>query len=335
MLSAMEGANKFIYWESYILLDDTPRYDFFEILKRKAREGVAVKVIVDGFGSWWLRSGAKEELARVGGEILVFNRLWPFPRTHRKILIVDGTVGFLGGVNVAKIFENWLDLQIELRGRGILRHFLRSFARAYTKAGGKDSAVLAYDRTPPNLRRASERAKVWFLEHWPVRGKHLLRKYYRERISQARESVVIVTPYFIPHRWLHRSLVGALRRGAIVKVLIPRKTDGFISNLANYIFAGLNEPAGIQFFLVPQMVHAKALLVDGQEGLIGSNNIDAQSFEYNVESSIIFERKDMIGNFRNILEGWERSAERFQPARHLCWYHRAFTGLFKLLQPIL
>lgn len=335
MLGAMEGAKKFIYWESYILLDDTPRYDFFEILKRKVREGVAVKVIVDGFGSWWLRSGAKEELARAGGEILVFNRLWPFPRTHRKILIVDGQMGFLGGVNVAKVFENWLDLQIELRSPALIRHFLRSFARAYNKAGGKDPQVLAYDRPPRRMRRTSERARVWFLDHWPVKGKNLLRKYYRERINRARESVVIVTPYFVPHRWLRETLTRAIARGAEIKVLIPRETDGLIPNLANYIFAGLNSPSGIRFFLAPQMIHAKALLIDGREGLIGSNNIDAQSFDYNIESSIVFERKDIVGNFRKILEEWERTAERFDPVRHLRWYHRALAGLFKLLQPIL
>jgi cardiolipin synthase len=91
----------------------------------------------------------------------------------------------------------------------------------------------------------------------------------------------------------------------------------------------------MQFFFTPQMIHAKALLVDDKEGLVGSNNIDAQSFDYNIENGIVFQHKEMVSDLKEILETWKKSAELFDAKKHILWYHRLLSGLFRLFQPIL
>ena len=114
MFGAISGAKKTIYLESFILTDDVVTHHFFETLKRKAQEGVRIKVIIDRIGHWWYGSVNKAEFEKAGVEVLFFNR-W-FYRSHRKVLIVDGEVAFLGGVNIRGEYAKWLDLHLSITG---------------------------------------------------------------------------------------------------------------------------------------------------------------------------------------------------------------------------
>ncbi|MBI4993789.1 hypothetical protein HZC33_02425 [Candidatus Wolfebacteria bacterium] len=128
MLKDIKAAKKSIYLEMYIFVDNTSGYNFFEILKQKADEGVKVKIIIDSFGSSELSQKMIDELRKVGAEVLFFS-YW-FERIHKKILIIDENIVFLGGVNIHKFFRKWNDLQIRLEG-SIAKYSLRSFARIY------------------------------------------------------------------------------------------------------------------------------------------------------------------------------------------------------------
>jgi len=133
MFKAMAAAQKSIYLEMYIFLDDTQAtHNFLGLLKDKARAGVAVVIIADAFGSSSLRQGAAEELRAAGAEFIFFSH-W-LKHLHRKILIIDGRVAFIGGVNIKEQTRNWRDLQLRLTGR-IVRPLLRSFALSYKAAG--------------------------------------------------------------------------------------------------------------------------------------------------------------------------------------------------------
>ena len=148
--------------------------------------------------------------------------------------------------------------------------------------------------------------------------------------------IIIVTPYFVPPRWLIKDLRQAVRRGIKIEVFLPRETDIKIMNAANYFFAALLQPLGIKFLLIPQMMHAKAFLIDGQEGLIGSNNIDAQSFDFNLEASVVFQRRDMVGDLKKILDRWRKSAIPLERLRYrLTWRHKILGFFVRFLQPIL
>ncbi len=337
MLKAIKGAKKSIYWESYILSDDTDTHNFFGALKQKAVAGVRVKIIVDSLGSFWLSSEAIQKLKDSGAEVLFYNRLlpwwnpyrlkhWWFNRNHKKMLIVDEEVAFVGGVNVAKRSSNWLDLHVELRGV-IVRYIIRSFAASYELCGGKDKI---------KYRGVLSKSKIKIFHHSPLTDKEVLRKYYKISCLNAKKSIVIATPYFVPPAWLMRCLRGAVRRGVRVELIIPKKTDYWLATLANYTLISLIYRPGMNFFLTESMIHAKAFLVDGKEGLIGSQNIDAFSFDYNLESGIMFQRKDMVKDLKEIFDGWKKDSEEmvFQKEGRK-WYWRLGEAIFLALRPYL
>ncbi|TSC89715.1 MAG: phospholipase D [Parcubacteria group bacterium Gr01-1014_3] len=335
MLETIHQAKRSIYLESFILSDDDRTHYFFEALRKKAAEGVRVKIVIDRVGSFFFGSIDKDKFEKVGAEILFFRR-W-FYRTHRKVLIVDDEVAFLGGVNIRGEYANWLDLHMRLDGL-LVRQLLKSFAKIYALAGGKEQLVSNRKKGQPSKARSVlYRAKTWLIERWPIRGKSALKDYYKKQCFGAQQSIVIVTPYFLPHQWLLKSLKSAAKRGVKIEVLIPRKTDISFFNVFHKIIA-YSLKDYIRVLFIPEMNHAKVLLVDDKEGLIGSNNIDARSFDYNLEASVIFQRKDMVGDLKKILETWKKTAlpiEAIEKDYRLTITRVILRWIAKILQPIL
>lgn len=300
MLEAIKSAEKSIYWECYILLDDTVTYNFFDVLKEKAAQGISVKIIFDAIGSFWLSSKATEDLQQSGVEVLFFNRRGWFNRNHKKILIIDEKIGFIGGVNVAMAHRHWLDLHLRLEGL-IVRALLKSFIKSYKISGGKDILI---------HKKLITHKKIRILDHLPILSKsRILKKYYLQHINNARENILIATPYFVPHFWLIKALKKAARRDIKIEIILPKETDHKIIDWLNHLFTYLVREKNIDFYFSPKMIHAKALLVDDREGLVGSNNIDATSFEFNSESGLVFKRKDMLRDLKNIFENWKKDSQ--------------------------
>ncbi len=300
MLDAIKLAEKSIYWECYILLNDTPDHNFFDILKEKARQGVIVKIIADAIGSFWLRSSAVDDLRAAGAEVLFFNHRGWFNRNHKKILIIDEKIGFIGGVNIAKAHRHWLDLHLKVEGL-IARALLKSFIKSYKISGGKDNLVHQKIR----LHR-----KIRILDHLPFLSKSRnLRKFYIKHINNAKDNILIATPYFAPHFWLIKALKKAACRGVKIEIILPKETDHKIITWLNHFFAYWVRERGINFYFSPKMIHAKALLVDDKEGMVGSNNIDATSFDFNSEGGLVFKRKDMLKDLRKIFENWKSNSQ--------------------------
>lgn len=330
MLESIRTARRSIYWEVYIFEDDLGgEYDFFRTLADKARSGVRVRIILDGFGSMNLSNSAIERLRNAGAEVLFFNR-W-FRRIHRKILIVDEEIGFLGGVNVGKAYKKWLDLTLRLTGRNIVRSLVRSFGRSYHDSGGTDPGLLAL-RENSRTRRTG----MWLLDHFPAVGKLMLRPYYQEQIAGARKRIVLVTPYFIPHRWLLAALLSAQARGVKVELVIPEKTDSDFISFANHVFISSLYKSGIKFYMTKDMIHAKAILVDDRVGLVGSNNLDAMSFDHNAEAGVSFERKEMVRDLKNIIDIWQKDALPFKhDPKYEGWYYKFMEKVVRFIQPVL
>ncbi|MFH0857855.1 MAG: phospholipase D-like domain-containing protein, partial [Candidatus Magasanikbacteria bacterium] len=149
MKEAILNAKKSIYWEVYILIEDEEGVQFFDLLEKKAREGLDVKLIVDSLGSYQISRKKVEALKKSGVDIHFFQErkhryrgLWKrlVTRTHRKILIVDENIGFIGGVNVSKKMKDWLDIQVRMHGK-VVRSLLRSFAKSYIICGGDKEKV--------------------------------------------------------------------------------------------------------------------------------------------------------------------------------------------------
>ena len=329
MFKAMASAQKSIYLEMYIFLDDTQAtHDFLGLLKAKAKAGVEVAIIADAFGSSSLRQGAAAELRAAGAEFIFFSH-W-LKHLHRKILIIDERVAFIGGVNIEETTRHWRDIQLRLTGR-IVKPLLRSFAQTYKAAGGKKEALLVFAR-----RTLVKRLKAWVTEtsDSPEPGDSLNR-YYSEHIKAAQQLVQIATPYLLPPRRLLVALDDAVRRGVKVEIVIPNDTDIKIINKVNYLNACRLADLGVKVFLLPFMNHAKLMLIDGREGVVGSQNMDVLSFNFNLESGVFFEQKDLTADLEKIFTTWQKESIVLASAgRRLSWRSWLLMGILKLFYPI-
>ncbi|MFZ2188703.1 MAG: phosphatidylserine/phosphatidylglycerophosphate/cardiolipin synthase family protein [Candidatus Moraniibacteriota bacterium] len=329
MLSAIDSAQKSIYIEMYIFLDDTKRsHNFIGKLRAKAKRGVRVVIVADAFGSKLLKEEIAKTITKSGIEFIFFSH-W-LRHIHRKILIVDEKIAFIGGVNIGKRFKNWNDLQLELRGR-VVKSLLQSFAYTYTMAGGKNEKILHYHQ-----KKFTSKLKFWLLEHWPTRNIYTLKKHYIEKISGAKECIQIATPYFTPPRWLISLLDDAIRRGVTVEILVPKKVDWPIMDLLNYRYMHILHPLGIKFFLPKTMNHSKLLIIDKAEGLIGSQNMDMLSFELNAEVGVFFREKKLLQELEQVIISWKKHSTKFEPKRYKMKISDYLTStILKILHPIL
>ncbi|HEY0908182.1 MAG TPA: phosphatidylserine/phosphatidylglycerophosphate/cardiolipin synthase family protein [Candidatus Paceibacterota bacterium] len=329
MLAAIHGANKSIYLEMYILDDDARGREFFDALEAAAKRGVRTIVILDVVGSYNFLSDAVGRIRAAGGEVLFCSFF--FSRLHRKVLIIDEKVAFIGGVNVGAKYATWRDLQAQVQGP-VVESVVRSFARVYRKLGGKSQFVEAVIPENP-LRRAS----LWFVDHGIGRRRHLFRKYYIERLDRARESIVFVTPYLFPPRWFIAHIHQAILRGVRVEILLPEATDYFFVNGINRSYAASLASSGATILQTPGMNHSKAMLVDGKEGIIGSQNLDLLSFNFNIEGGIFFHDPEMVKDLSEIIAGWRAEGVAFEKSKaqsdrggKLRWYDYPMAFFLRL-----
>lgn len=329
MLEAIDQAEKSVYLEMYIFLDDTSEsHDFLGKLGQKAREGVQVVIIADSFGSSEIKKESVETLRQAGAEFIFFSN-W-LRHIHRKILVVDEKIAFIGGVNIGKKFALWNDLQLRFSNR-MVKTIAKSFAYTYEMAGGKNQRILA-------LREKSfaKKFRFWIIEHSPIKNIYSLKDQYREKISGAKKSIRIVTPYFTPPRWLRALLDGAIARHVAVEAIIPKKTDLPIITRINHRYMHDLSLRGVRFFLTNKMNHSKALLIDDEIGLIGSQNIDHLSFELNTEAGMFSRDRQLIRELAQTMDEWKKDSQEFSPKKYkMKFIDYIILALIKILNPIL
>ncbi|MFA6994853.1 MAG: phosphatidylserine/phosphatidylglycerophosphate/cardiolipin synthase family protein [Patescibacteria group bacterium] len=329
MFKAMSEATRSIYLEMYIFLDDTQTtHNFFKLLKDKARAGLEVVIIADSYGSSTLRKDTVEEMRLAGIEFIYFSH-W-LRHTHRKILIIDNKIAFTGGVNIYEKIRIWQDLQIRLQGK-IISPLLQSFAYGYEMAGGKRESILQFSRLP-----LVQKIKSWITDNFAVTTKaYYLNNYYKKQIIEAKASIIIVTPYLLPPRWLIALLDNACHRGVKVEILMPNDTDVKPLNKVNYLNACRLSALGVKFYLMPVMNHAKIMLIDGLEGVIGSQNMDVLSFNWNIEAGVFFRQKDLVSDLEKIINQWKASGVVLEALkRKVKGTDRLWMFILKLFYPI-
>jgi cardiolipin synthase len=329
MFAAMKAAQKSIYIEMFIFLDDTQStHNFLKLLKEKAQSGVEVVIIADAYGSRFLSKEAIEELRAAGVEFIYFSH-W-FRHTHRKIVILDNQIALLGGVNIEEKTRNWRDMQIKLKGK-IVKPLLKSFAYAYEMVGGKKENILKYSRLP-----LVQKIKSWITDNFAVSlGGYHLNEYYKKKIIGAKESIRMVTPYLLPPRWMLALLDDACRRGINVEILIPGDTDVKPLNKVNYLNSCRMSEYGVKVYLLPEMNHAKIMLIDGSEGVIGSQNMDILSFNLNIEAGVFFQQKQLVADLEKVIERWKKESTVFESGgKKVKWSDRLLITILKIFYPI-
>jgi len=329
MFKAIGLATKTIYLEMYILLDDVKAtHDFLGLLQEKARAGLEIVIIADAYGSSTLSQKKIEDLRTSGIEFFYFSSL--FRRTHRKLLIIDQNIAFLGGVNINEKIRGWHDLQIKISGR-VVKSLLRSFAYIYKIVGGKKENILAYSRIP-----LKQKVKALILDSFSTKSsKRKLNDHYLKVIFEAKESIKIVSPYLLPPRRLLAALHSAISRGVKVKIIIPQDTDIKILNKVNYLNAYRLSAFGVKIYLSKEMNHAKVLLIDDNKGLIGSQNLDILSFNFNIEAGVFFEQKQLVLDLKKVIDKWIQEADLFNKEMSKpSFTEKALIYILKIFYPI-
>jgi len=330
MIEEIKKAKKSIYIEMYIFVDDvSEKYNFIGALRDRAKDGVNIVIVADSFGSSELRSSAIKELRDSGIEVLFFSK-W-LRITHRKIMIIDEKIAFLGGVNIKKNSIDWLDLQIKIVGPKLAKNVLRSFAYTYKMSGGKNEHIISRGR-----KNILKTIKAQFLEHWPNHKIFALQAYYQEKIISAQNKIIIVTPYFTPPRWLMALFEGAIARGVKIEIFIPNNTDIKILNRINRAYIKKLSYLKIGFYAQSKMNHAKVLIVDDKEALIGSQNLDVLSFKRSIESGVFIKDKMLLEQLRLVVDAWRKNSIKFSgESRSLNPLEKFFLWIIKIFYSIL
>ncbi|MEI7810226.1 MAG: phosphatidylserine/phosphatidylglycerophosphate/cardiolipin synthase family protein [bacterium] len=328
MYEAISSAQTSIYLEMYIFSDDMTDYNFLKLLEEKALRGLRVRVVLDSFGSANLSKKVIEELRYVGVELIFLSYF--LNRTHRKILIVDEHVAFIGGVNFHQSASLWNDLMVKVEGK-LVYFITKSFAKVYAECGGKDPLVLMH-----NKAKFKKKMHDWLIEHFPIKNKYRLKKIYQRHLSRAHENVILVTPYLMPKRWLIGSLHQAVLRGVRVEILIPKNTDHYFIDRVNYFFMYELSKLGVNIHMESQMNHAKLMVIDKKEAIVGSNNLDFLSFELNSEVGIFFKDVTAVREILKIINKWEKDTEVFdKKAYHMKWFDYVLYPVISLFFRIL
>ncbi|MBV8518926.1 MAG: cardiolipin synthase [Acidobacteria bacterium] len=296
MLAAIRAAQKTINLEFYIYWDGEVGKIFAQALAERARAGVLVNVILDAVGSATMSPELVEFLQRNGVRVEWFHPLRWYTlsrvnhRTHRKLLIVDGTVGFSGGVGIADNWlgdadshEHWRETMVRVEGP-VVTQMQFAFMDNWVKSRGE--LLTGLDYFPRIEPRGTQLTQV--VKSSPSEGSSAVKLLYIVSIVSATRSIYISNAYFVPDRDTIRALEGAVRRGVDVRVIVPgESTDVPVARHAGRLFYAQLLLRGIRIFeYQPTMMHAKTMVVDGVWTTIGSSNFDDRSFRLNDEVNV-------------------------------------------------
>ena len=310
-----------IHMEYYIWEPDRVGTHFRDLLAAAAGRGVEVRVLYDYMGSSRLKPSFWKPLVEAGGEVLPFNPVglttgrWHLGnfRTHRKIAICDGRVGFLGGINLHEPAaargsgkDAWHDQHVQIDGepvRKLQRHFLEN----WTYAGG--AFRLTGKSTPlyfPPATEGGQGIPTQILASGPDDETAPLHAFFIAALSTARQRAWIETPYLIPDEPLEVALRVAVLRDVDVQVIVPKEGDSKLVTAASRTYCDSLGRAGVHMFEYgPPMLHAKTLVIDDTVAVVGTANLDNRSFRLNFEVAAAFYDASVI----------DRLARRFQEDR--------------------
>ena len=300
IFDTINRAEKVICLQFYIFKNDGTGIGLSELLRQKSRKGVKVYVLYDHFGSFGTPRSFWKEMRLEGIKIRASHPFkWTAPfhyahRDHRKLIVVDSKRAFTGGLNIANEYSGfhlrrrsrgWRDTGILVEGP-IVNELFGTFKKSWATWGGEKifsrrNSEEAHGKIPEDGIRALP------IFVYSRKGRKRMRNLLRYSIDHARTRVVLTTAYFIPSHRLMEKLEAAVRRGVKVRLLVPGKSDIPAASYAGRAFFSRLLKSGIEIYTyLGEMLHAKAYLFDECWSIVGSTNLDYQSFVYNDEGNV-------------------------------------------------
>ena len=319
MLAAMAAAQKSIRLETYIYSDGKLGRQFLGALLAAARRGVRVQILVDALGSWLLSDDFFEPLVAAGVEVRRFNplHLWRFGvRNHRKLLICDDAMMFIGGFNVADEYDGdgvtrgWCDVGVRIENPTLAVELAASFDELFALSDFRRNPLMRLRAFKRKRKPLKKPAGELLLRH-PGRGASPFQTALYQDLAKARE-VRIVSAYFLPTRRVRRDLMRVARRGGRVQLILAGQSDILVSQLAARSLYRRLLKAGVEIYeYQPQVLHAKLILSDGVV-YAGSSNLDIRSLNLNYELMLRLEDKTVAVEARGIFDRLLKHSRRIE-----------------------
>ncbi|MFD0694734.1 cardiolipin synthase [Paenibacillus sp. GCM10027628] len=351
LFAKIEAAQSHIHIQYYIVKNDELGQRVMEALTKKAEQGVQVRFLYDDIGSRTLKESFFRDFVEAGGQVAAF-----FPsripylnyrvnyRNHRKLVVIDGHVGYMGGFNIGKEylgldpkFGFWRDTHLRLTGM-VVRALQSRFILDWNLASAKHieiepiyfpdiSELEAHSRVPMQIVASGPN------EAWP----HFVYTFLK-MIHSAKRRILLQTPYFIPEESMLNALRIAALSGIDVRIMIPQKADHLFVHWASLYYVGELLQAGVKCYLYDQgFLHAKTIVIDGEMASVGTTNFDIRSLRLNFETNAVMYHaetakklehifwKDMEGCLELTLEEYNKRSLRI----------RFLESVSKLISPIL
>ncbi len=342
----LERAERSIYIQYYIFEEDNIGREISEILIRKSLSGVKVRIIYDHVGCFQVSKSFYRRMSEAGIEVHPFFKV-TFPefatrvnwRNHRKIVVIDAKVGYIGGMNIADRYINgvdgstWRDTHLRIVGPSVAG-LLYSFALDWTFM----NLPPFEDKTPRYNVQPNDNAGIQIMTSGPIGQWHNIAMMFLKALGSAKKCIYIETPYFLPTESLLKALAAAALSKVDVRIIIPRKPDSVMLRLASRSYIGQCLRAGIKFyFYEPGMLHAKTIIIDDEITTTGSTNFDFRSMEYNFECNVFVYSKEFNERMKKIFFDDLENCTRITITH---WRHRPFVQKLKesfarLLSPVL
>ncbi len=312
LLDAIAAAQHYVHLEYFIFRSDATGMRLLDLLTHKAKEGVEVRLLYDAMGSLHLKGRSLRPLVESGGQTAAFLPLNPLHslirvnlRNHRKITIVDGRIGFTGGMNIgddylgkSPVLGYWRDSFVRLEGPAVAD--LQSvFSEDWEFTRGE---TLAEEKYAPAQPEAGE-VSVQIANSGPDQEINTIREIYFLAIISARRRLWISSPYLVPDNGLFDALRAARYRGVDVRILTLLRPDHYISYYAGLYYAADLLSYGVKIYLYRKgMMHAKMMMVDGCWGMVGSANLDNRSLHLNFEIGCILHDAEQVAQLETVYQ---------------------------------
>lgn len=342
LIEDIGNAKEYILIEYYIIQDDKIGLRFRDALISAARRNVKIRLIYDHVGSFPTKKRFWKSLRDEGIEVYPFFKV-AFPllgsrinwRNHRKVVVIDGKTGYIGGMNIADRYmrPDWRDLHLRVRGPAVSA-MQYNFAVDWNFMG----QPLIEEWSKSEFIEKDDPIGIQMITsgptgHWPN-----LAMAFQKAIATARKRVYIMTPYFLPDESLLRTLQTASLSHVDVRILIPFASDSVIMRHASFSYITPCINSGIKVYLYTKgMLHSKAVIIDDDMVTVGSTNFDFRSFEHNFEANLFIYSKDFNRSIANEFHDACGHSVRVDPVE---WKHRPVKSkivesLVRLLAPVL
>lgn len=351
LFADIRQAKHHIHLEYFNFRNDSIGKALFDLLAVKARDGVQIRVIFDAFGNWSndrpLSNKQLEEIRSKGIEIVKFDPIrFPYVnhaahRDHRKIVVIDGLIGYTGGMNVADYYIDglpkiglWHDMHIRVEG-GAVCYLQDIFLTTWNKSTKQDIVGVDYFPPVPEIRDGKTTAIV---DRAPRITPELIRHTYAQAIRTAKRKIQIVNPYFLPTRSIKQELKAAIKRGIEVEIMMSTKSDiPFTPEGSVYILHRLMKLGAEVYLYNGGFHHSKIMMIDDAFCTVGTANLNSRSLRYDYEvNAFIFDK----ATTRQLCEQFEKDKAQCTKLTPEIWKERSkwkrFVGwVANLLTPVL